>query len=187
MFFIDKYVKRFSETKKKIIKNLFWAILGKCVGLFGNLIIGIFIARYLGPTQYGLMNYVISYVTIFTIISNFGLDNIEIRELSRNGDNKEMILGTSLGLRLLFSFIAFICVFFSVFLFDLEQESRILIIIYALSIFPSAFNLIRNYFTSIVLNEYVVKSEIIRTIIGASIKITLLLFNAPIILFIVAH
>lgn len=61
---------------------------GKIVNMAGTLLVGILVARYLGPEQYGLMNYVISYVSIFSVLSTFGLDNIEIRELSRKPENK---------------------------------------------------------------------------------------------------
>ena len=54
-----------SDTKVKVFTNVFWAVLGKCYNLLGALVVGIVIARYLGPEQYGLMNYVISYVAIF--------------------------------------------------------------------------------------------------------------------------
>lgn len=33
--------------------------------MLGALFVGILVARYLGPSDYGLMNYVISYVSIF--------------------------------------------------------------------------------------------------------------------------
>ena len=48
------------------------------------------------------------------------------------------------------------------------------------------FGVIRNYFTSIVWNEYIVKTEISRTIIGALIKVVLLLLHAPLAWFIAA-
>ena len=43
---IDK--SNLSETKKKIVANLYWAVLGKVVTLLGSLLVGIFVARYLG-------------------------------------------------------------------------------------------------------------------------------------------
>lgn len=100
MGFINKYTNNLSENKKKVFANLFWAMTGKIVNMAGALLVGILVARYLGPSQYGLMNYVISYVTLFTIISNFGLDNIEIRELSRTPERKEYILGTCFRIRM---------------------------------------------------------------------------------------
>lgn len=71
---------RLSPTKEKIVRNLFWSVIGKIVTLAGGLFVGIIIARHLGPSQYGMMNYVISFVFLFQIFATLGLDNIEIRE-----------------------------------------------------------------------------------------------------------
>ena len=54
----------------KILSNVAWAMGGKIVNMAGTLLVGILVARYLGPEQYGLMNYVISYVSIFSVLYN---------------------------------------------------------------------------------------------------------------------
>ena len=72
--------KYLSPSKTNLIKNLYWASLGKVCNLASGLIVGIIVARYLGPEQYGLMNYVISYVFLFQTIAVFGLDSIEVKE-----------------------------------------------------------------------------------------------------------
>ena len=69
---------KLSETKQKVISNLAWAVAGKTINLAGTLVLGIIVARYLGPRQYGLMNYVISYVFLFQTLASFGLDSIEV-------------------------------------------------------------------------------------------------------------
>ena len=74
---ISKDVSKFSN---RIISNVFWALAGKITGLISALLVGIFVARYLGPTQYGVMNYAVSFVTLFLVIATFGFENIEIRE-----------------------------------------------------------------------------------------------------------
>lgn len=51
-----------SRRRKAVAGNLAWAVVGKVVTLLGSLLVGIIVARYLGPERYGLMNYVISYV-----------------------------------------------------------------------------------------------------------------------------
>ena len=61
-----------------------------------------------------------------------------------------------------------------------------MILVYSLTLYTGSFNIVRNYFTSIVKNEYVVKSEISRTVIGAIIKIVLLWIKAPLEYFIIA-
>lgn len=186
MELLNKYTNNLSENKKKVFANLFWAMTGKIVNMAGVLLVGILVARYLGPSQYGLMNYVISYVSLFTIISNFGLDNIEIRELSRTPERKEYILGTCFRIRMFFSTFALILVILSLILFKANTFTSCMILLYSVTLYTGGFNIIRNYFTSIVKNEYVVKSEIVRTIIGACIKVVLLWIKAPLEYFIAA-
>ena len=186
MAFIDRFTKGLSDNKKKVFANIFWAMTGKIVNMAGALLVGILVARYLGPSRYGLMNYVISYVALFTVISNFGLDDIEIRELSRQPEKKDFILGTCIRIRFCFALLAFLLIVVTLFIFKTDFFTTIMILVYALTLFTGCFNIIRNYFTSIVKNEYVVKSEIFRTIIGACIKIVLLWIKAPLEFFIVA-
>ena len=44
-----------SDNKKRVLKNIFWSVIGKIITLLGGLLVGIFVARYLGPERYGLM------------------------------------------------------------------------------------------------------------------------------------
>jgi O-antigen/teichoic acid export membrane protein len=177
---------RFNLTgnHKKIFRNISWAVLGKIINILSGLFVGILVARYLGPKDYGLMNYVISYVTLFAVLANFGMDNIEIRELSKPDSLKDSILGTSFRLRLYFSLATVLLIFFTLLIFESDKFTFFLVLIYSTSLILSTLNVIRNYFTSIVLNEYVVKTEIIRTLVGAAIKIILLYFHFPVIWFI---
>lgn len=184
--FLDKYRNKLSENKKKVFANLFWAMLGKVVNMAGALLVGILVARYLGPSQYGLMNYVISYVALFTIISSFGLDDIEIRELSKNPENKNKILGTCFRIRLAFATLALLLIIITLFIYKTDKFTTCMILLYSATLYTGCFNIIRNFFTSIVKNEYVVKSEITRTLIGACIKIFLLWMKAPLEYFIAA-
>ena len=65
-----------SPTREKVVRNIVWAVMGKVVTLLGGLLVGIFVARYLGPEQYGLMSYVMSYVALFQVLASFGMDQI---------------------------------------------------------------------------------------------------------------
>lgn len=179
MRFIEIFTSRFNLTsnQKKIFKNVYWAVLGKIINILSGLFVGILVARYLGPKDYGLMNYVISYVTLFSILANFGMDNIEIRELSKQKVVKEVILGTAFRLRLFFSIITILLISVTLFFFESDPFTVLMVLIYSSSLILSTLNVIRNYFTSIVLNEYVVKTEITRTLTGAVIKIVLLYYH----------
>ncbi|MDO5341214.1 MAG: flippase [Bacteroidia bacterium] len=169
---------KLSDNAIKITKNVGWAVAGKTVSLLGSLLVGILVARYLGPEQYGLMNYVISYVCIFQVFATFGLDSIEIREESRHPEERDVIIGTAFMIKIVLAVITLAAVAVSVMITETDSFTRWMIMLYSLSIVLNSLNVIRNHFTSLVWNEYVVKTEISRTVIGALIKIGLLFAKA---------
>lgn len=176
-----------SKTKEAIMQNLFWSVLGKIANLLSGLLVGIIVARYLGPEQYGLMNYVVSYVLLFQIIASFGLDSIEIREEARRKEPYQKIIGTALGLKFCFGLFFMAVVIITSWQMDADNYTTLLIGIYSFVIVLNSLSVIRNYFTAIVQNEYVVKAEITRTFVGVGIKILLLLLHASLIWFLVAY
>ena len=155
-----------SEKKKKALKNIAWAICGKIFSLISVLVVGIIVARYLGKEQYGIMNYVISIVAIFQVFADFGLDLIQIREESKNPEMRDKIIGTVFFLKLFFAALTLLAIFITVCLFIHDDYIQAYIML------------------SMVWNEYVVKTEISRNIIGMIIKVGLVLFHLSLFWFI---
>ena len=164
---------RMSENKQKVVNNLLWAVSGKVINLVGTLILGIIVARYLGAEQYGLMNYVISYVFLFQTLACFGLDSIEVREEALGKVPYQTIIGTAFWIKVVFGVI---CIGLSVMTAVMMGEDTYtvgLIAMYSCYIVFNSFIVIRNYFTSLVQNKYIVLSEMFRTFVGIAIKLTL--------------
>ncbi len=177
---------KLSDTHCRIIQNVFWAMCGKMFTLASQSVIGILIARYLGPAQYGIMNYVISYVTLFTILASFGLDYIEIRELAYRKEERDDIMKTVFYGRCFFS-VAVVLLIMGILCFTQPgRQVATLIMIYSISLVFSSFNVIRNYFTAMVDNKHIAQSEMCRSFLGAIVKVILLILAAPLIWFIIA-
>lgn len=185
---LDCIQKRFrlSEKKSMVAKNLFWAVVGKVTTLLGSLFVGVIIARYLGPEQYGLMNYVISYVQLFQIIAVFGLDSIEVREEASGKEDFRVIIGTAFVIKMVLGVATVVLTVLTSLVMNADSYTTLLVAVYSMSMVANAFNVIRNYFTAIVQNEYVVKSEIARTLLGAAVKVALLFSGAGLTLFVLA-
>ncbi len=175
-----------SDKKRKALRNIAWAMGGKVVSLMSLLIVAIIVARYLGQKQYGIMNYVVSLVTIFQVFADFGLDLIQVREESRHPNRRDTIIGTVFALKMIFALVALTGVFLTVILLVKDAHIRGYILIYAVSIILNTTWVTRNHFTSIVWNEYVVKTEIFRTLIGLVVKVALVLLHFPLVWFICA-
>lgn len=174
-----------SSTKKAIAINVFWAVLGKIVTLLSGLLVGIFVARYLGPKQYGLMNYVISYVCLFQTFALFGMDAIEIREESTPRLPVPTMIGTAFIVKTLLGILFMALVLVTAWQMEADRYTILLIAIYSFSILLNSFSVIRNYFTAIVQNEFVVKAEIFSTCLCIAIKVLLLIVKAPLTWFVI--
>ena len=185
---INQIVNKFnlSPTKQKVVRNIAWAITGKFFTMLSSLLVGIFVARYLGPEQYGLMSYVISYVALFQVLANFGLDQIEIREESKVPAERDKIIGTSFVLKITLAILTILLVSITSWIFEADSFTKWMILLYSSSMIMNCFCVIRNYFTALVWNEYIVKTEITRTFVGAGFKIALLFLNASLVWFIAA-
>lgn len=175
-----------NDHRRQIAENLVWAVTGKVVTLMGSLLVGIIVARYLGPERYGLMNYVISYVFLFQTFAAFGLDNIEIREESKRPEDTKKIMGTSLAIRYALALLTLLAIAITTWTFEADAYTALLIAIYSSSLLVNPFNVIRNNFLARVQNEYVVKSEISRTLLGMAIKFSLLWLGCGLTWFVVA-
>ncbi|HEV8515783.1 MAG TPA: oligosaccharide flippase family protein, partial [Cyclobacteriaceae bacterium] len=56
----------FSQRFRKYSENISWLIFEKGFTLLVGLIVGVYVARYLKPENFGLLNYAISFVSIFS-------------------------------------------------------------------------------------------------------------------------
>src|SRR3954468_23514680 len=89
-----------AQRFKKYFENAFWLIFEKVFTLFVGMLVGIYVARYLHPESYGLLNYAISFVSIFSAFSTLGLDQIVVRELAKTPERRDDLLGTGFVLKL---------------------------------------------------------------------------------------
>jgi O-antigen/teichoic acid export membrane protein len=70
----------------KYFKNTSWLMGEKILRIGVGLFVGIWVARYLGPAQFGLLSYAQSFVFLFTAIATLGLDRIVVANFSTSGN-----------------------------------------------------------------------------------------------------
>lgn len=85
--------------QNRFLKNTTWILSGNILKMILSFIIGVLTARYLGPSNYGLINYVQSFTVFFTAIIGLGLNALIINELVNHRDKEGSILGTAIMLR----------------------------------------------------------------------------------------
>ena len=75
-------------TKQTIIKNTFWLTAGDAGSRVLKLILLIYVARILGATEYGKFTFALAFVLLFEIFADFGLNQIIIREFSKEKERE---------------------------------------------------------------------------------------------------
>ncbi|GIT99341.1 flippase [Sulfurovum sp. TSL1] len=167
----------------RYFKNTSWLFAEKILRMVVGLFVGIWVARYLGPEQFGLFSYAQSFVGLFTPIATLGLDGIVIRELVKDESKRDVLLGTAFVLKLIGAFGVLLFLAIAVNFTSNDHYTNILIFIIASATIFQSFNVIDMYFQSKVLSKYVVYANIITLFISTMIKIILLLNEAPLIAF----
>jgi len=167
----------------KYFKNTSWLFMEKVFRMIVGLSVGIWLARYLGPEQFGLLSYAISFVGLFATFSTLGLDSIVIRELVKDKNKRDTLLGTAFRLKLFGAFLVLLLLAIVVQLTNNNEFEDALIFIIASAMIFQSINVIDFYFQSEVLSRYVVYSNIIALSISSIIKVALILNEAPLVVF----
>jgi O-antigen/teichoic acid export membrane protein len=118
------------KNSTSVAQNSIWIMIGKVLQMLVSLVVGMLTARYLGPSDYGLINYSSSYVSFFTPIYTLGLSSILVNELIKKPNKQGEVLGSSILLRLIGSLIA--SVFIIVWVYCIHPSDNVLLIVTSL-------------------------------------------------------
>lgn len=169
---------------KKYFFNTSWLLAEKLLRIISAFAVGAWIARYLGPEDFGILNYVIAFSAFFGGITKLGLDGIVTRELINQPKKKEYILGTAFWMKLIASLVISSLVFFFLPFFYSDSRTNLYITIVVASLIFQSFEIIEFYFLSSVRGRIVSINKIIQILISNLLKIILILFKANLIWFI---
>ena len=83
----------------KHVANTGWLLAERAVKMASLLLLGVLLARYLGPADFGLLSFAMSVAAIYASITTFGIDQLVVRELVKFPGRHSEILGAAFALR----------------------------------------------------------------------------------------
>ena len=158
---------------QKYFRNMGWSFTGKIFSLLMSLIVGTLVARYLGPERYGVLNYALSFVAIFSFLSSFGIDNIIVRDLIKYKENKKSILNTAFVLKLTGGGLVILLSTVTSILIKNDFYTTVLIFLYSLQLVFASLSIIDSYFQSIIIYKYSFIAQFISTVAVSALKLYL--------------
>ncbi|MEI1376151.1 flippase [Nostoc sp. UHCC 0926] len=181
--------KNLSEFKSRsglraIIANTGWLFADRILRMGASLVVGIWVARYLGVQQYGLFNYALAFVSLFSPIFTLGLDDVVVRHIVRQSSNKQEILGTTFWLKLLGGIASVLLAVSTMFFLGEHETLKIwLVAILGMAGIFRAADTIELWFQSQVQSKYTVIAKNTAFLLNSVIKIALILTKAPLLAF----
>lgn len=172
----------------KVFNNAKWIILCKIIQSALQLVIGMLCARYLGPSNYGLISYAASIAAFATPVMRLGFNATLVHELVEAPQKEGEIMGTSLVMNIISSVLCMGGVAaFVLFANAGDKETLLVCVLYSLSLFFAAIEMMQYWFQYKMQSKYSSLIMLVSYIVVSAYRIYLLATSKNVYWFAVTH
>ncbi len=171
----------------RVIKNTGVIILGNVATAVIGLATSIPFVRYLGAAEFGVYSFVFAYVVFFTVIADFGISSIIVREIARDATRAGQLIGNAILMRLLLSAVAvaFACLVISFLPYPLA--TRKLACLASMGLVLSVWNVYRLIFQIHLRMEYAAVIDLVVSLLRCAAVLSLIAAKAGLVWFVAAE
>ncbi|HDU6234980.1 TPA: flippase [Klebsiella pneumoniae subsp. pneumoniae] len=146
------------KSRNEAFYNSLWLLSERVITILFTFTVGIFLARYLGPNDFGIYNYLISIITLLSPLTALGLNAVVVRDLvdaqREDHDDTNVILGTSCVLRFFGGLFACASLLFIDIYFNISQNNTLWLVLLASANIFSCFQVVDFWLQSKVNSKY---------------------------------
>lgn len=166
------------------IKNAGWIIGEQIFQMAVSLIVGVLSARYLGPSNYGALNYTASFVNFVVSIATLGMEGVVIKKMIMYPDDEGIYLGSCMWFRLISSMLSAISIFIIVAALNPSDQLKwILVLLQSFQLIFRSVYILDSWFQRHLKSKYVSAGKMAACLVVSSYKIFLLATNKSIVWF----
>lgn len=180
-FFGEKFSK---EGFLAYSRNVQWVTISKILTMVFSLVTTMIVARILGPESFGVLNYVLSIIGLFSIIASLGVSNVTYKEMVSHKEKREEILGSSIALTMSTGAIAICLVFISLFFMHESTYIKGLILLMSLSFITQPLSLLSIDFLKDGESKYATITQLITSLVSSTLKILVVFLSSSLVPFI---
>jgi len=147
------------------------------------------VTRYLGPERFGMLSYAISLTALFASASHMGLGGLVVREIVKNKEERSVILGTSLALKMIGALLGYALLMLYAYKSEgwlTENFYLILLVSTTMLVLPFS-GIITFWFESQVQGKYISVAQLSGALSGAALKVLFVVLGASLTYFAFAH
>jgi O-antigen/teichoic acid export membrane protein len=163
----------------RIVDNFAWLLLDNVLRLGVGLVVGVWLARYLGAELFGQFNYAIAFVGLFGAVAGLGLGSIVVRDMVRDPTLADRTLGTAFVLQLLGGVLAAVLAIAAIAQLRPDDEfTRFMVAVLGVALMFKASEVVKYWFESQVQSRYAVWAENGAFVTMAAMKVGLIIHGA---------
>ena len=164
--------------------NTSWMFAEQVLRIIAGLFVGIYVARYLGPEQFGIYSYAAAFVSLFGAIAGLGLNGIVVRDLVNHPQERDVYLGTAFWLKLCGALLTLGLLAVVVQFTGNDATTKLYIFIIASGLIFQSFDVVDFYFQSKVLSKYVSMARLIQLALSSVLKLYFIFIQADLFWFV---
>lgn len=181
--FVPPFVRRRLAARsylQRVISNAGWLLGERVLRMLIGFLVGIWIARYLGVEQYGLLNYAAAFVGVLAFLGSPGVEPLAVRDMVRDPDSRDGTLGTLLALRLAGGLGLVVLAAVAILLLRPgDSVAATLVILISLGQLLVAFDAIDCWFQARVASRYAVIAKACAFVVATALRVLLIVLEAP--------
>lgn len=179
--FTGSFVKSLATGElKTIIPNALWLFTDKILRQGLNFFLTAWIARYLGVDEFGLWNYAIAFVALFSFFSSLGLYNLLLRDFVKYPERRNELLGSAFVLKLIGGLVTLGLSVLTIYLLKPAVPFlHVLILITALGYIAQSLDVIDYFFQSQLKAKWVTYARTSSFLIFGSLKVIFIYLKCP--------
>jgi PST family polysaccharide transporter len=179
---LNQSVPEITPGARRVLANTAWLSGGQVIRLATGLVVGVLVARHLGPEQFGKYSLALALVAIASSISSLAADSVVTREIVTDAKDKNVVLGSQFALRALGSLLAVGAVFIVSWL-QSENSETIIVAVAAVSLLFSPFEGIATWFQAEQRPRASVLSKTVAFFVASFIRLMLVFGGASVVAF----
>lgn len=169
----------------QLLENASWLMIERIVNMTIRFFVGVWVVRYLGPEQYGVYSYALSFVGLFTAMTTLGLDSIVIRNLSSKGWTEGEVLGTAFALRIGAAVVTMGAVVVAIFSVNDQWLTQLAVLIVSGQLVFKSADVFKLWFKSEIKSKYPVWVRSGVVIVNSATQVAFILLGLPVLAFVV--
>ena len=170
--------------KSREVKNAGWIIFEQVFQMLISLIVSILSARYLGPGNFGSLNYTASFVTFALSVATLGMEGVVIKKLVAAPGAEGQYLGSCMLYRIVASILSMIAVTAVVFILNPgDGEKVVLVLLQSFQLLFRAVQILDCWFQRHLKSRYTSIGKLAACLCVSAYKIFLLVTHRSIIWF----